>query len=524
MTASTSITPPNGPRASGRRRWDRLAGAAFAAFSLYVFAFVGLRADIALNRVNDAWWHVSAADEMMRTGVFAADPFLESSVPFSQFGLLEVLTVGAARMSGFTARQAWSWMLGVSVIAAAWACYLCGWWVSGFGFVGFLAFALWFAVAGELGLHGLGYPFYASVPLMHLLLLTVCRTPVQKRWRPRTCLPIGIALGLLFALHALTGLFAGFCLAAVAAADAVRRLRGKQGLAEMAASGGILVCASVAVAFPWLRLHVSLRPVLSAVNSHRFFGYSIPAVSVAVAVAATALLAGAAWAWRRTRAGAMAGYFAFWTACALVLAWPPVNRLIAEATSDYMAARVLWFVPFAVAVGVAGRLLLQPGRVRALRALLLTAAAAALLFGPLGDRLAVHAYLLRTDDLKTHWCGHLERLEYLELDGKTVLTDPETAYYCRGLLGAYVISLRAGMASPAVDFASRDKSVRASLRAGRPLGLVEGVDAVVVEKKLGLTEGFAGLAPAAIKQRWLVYGWRAVYEDDDVLALVPERE
>ena len=130
-------------------------------------------------------------------------------------------------------------------------------------------------------------------------------------------------------------------------------------------------------------------------------------------------------------------------------------------------------------------------------------------------------YLARTADLDTHWCAHLKRLEGLKLSGKTVLSDAFTSYYARGMLGTYCLTTPRLLTSPVLNYDAMDANARRKLATGP--NAVEGgtIDAVIVEKKRGWTAALARITDEQIKQRWIEGGWRVVYEDADVLALMP---
>jgi hypothetical protein len=266
-------------------------------------------------------------------------------------------------------------------------------------------------------------------------------------------------------------------------------------------------------------MHFGLRPVLDLVNSHQSIGYNIPASHVAEALVAVVFLGVLSIRRRATPDVVPIRWFAIWGGISLVLAVPAANTILANSTSDYMANRILQYAPLLIAAGTAFGCLLAAVE-RRLWQWGTAVMVAVILVAMLGrDRIAVHAYLLRTNDLDAHWLEHLNRLDGLELRGRLVLTDPYTAYYMRGMLGALAATVPEGVASPAVEYASRDKLALAALRGATLPGYLEEAVAVVVEKQAGLTEDFVGMSPTEIRRVWQRVGWVVAYEDSDVLAL-----
>ena len=65
----------------------------------YCSVFVFTHGHTVRNRFTDAWWHIAAADEYIRTGRFAEDPFLKDVPQFAQFGLMDVATATVSRVT-----------------------------------------------------------------------------------------------------------------------------------------------------------------------------------------------------------------------------------------------------------------------------------------------------------------------------------------------------------------------------------------------------------------------------------------
>ncbi|MCE9613212.1 MAG: hypothetical protein K8T26_02995 [Lentisphaerae bacterium] len=526
MTATPTLTVRAVARAA-----DRTIALLLFLFLPCLAMYLGLFGHTACNRINDSWWHIAAADEFLRTGNFAADPFLQGAPAFAQFGLTDAVTAALAKATGSTAAWAWSWALALNGVVAAAACMLCGRLMAGYWVAGALALGLWLAAFGDLGLHGLAFPFYASLPCLQALLAWFLHAPPDRRWQPGRASAAGIGLGFLFGLHAWTGLWAVGAVASVAAFDllcAPRSTRPSPAallpdwprgpLTGMAFMGVVFLV----VAQSWLRLQLSLAPLLAHSNAHRIIGYHISGMAFGLATASALLISlGAWWSRRQSPLAGQLTWFAVWSWLSLALAAPALNRRLAAATSDYMANRVIMFAAFAVAAGLAVRLLAGAFQRRPALVCVVGAAWLAALAWPLAGRVAVEVYLVRTHDLDAHWCGHLLRVQNQGLSGRAVLSDPYTSFFARGMLGAYALTVPAGHASPAVEYESRDALVRAALRSGTNPWRHDNVSAVLVEKKHGYTAEFTGMSPVDIQAAWVRHGWHVGYEDADLLMLQP---
>ena len=285
--------------------------------------------------------------------------------------------------------------------------------------------------------------------------------------------------------------------------------------------GGLWMAAGfLATARPWLILQGALRPLLAQNNAHCTLGYRVSPVGWGLMAAGLAVLE---WA-RRTggpRQRRRAEIFLVWSVVLCVAATPVLNRRLAALTSDYMANRVFSLAPLPVIVGMGWERALAFRRMETVYPVVFAVVMAALLAGPPRRLALVHLYLARTHDLDRHWCGHLRRLAGIAPRGVTALSDPMTSYFCRGMLGWYVMSVPAGDGSPAHDYADTDRRVKALLSGRARPGRHEGFQVVVIEKRNRLTEHFTGYSARALVVRWRRRGWRVAYADGDVTVLRP---
>lgn len=343
--ACQQARPPGRSRVSVGVSWlslDRVVLAIFLAGTVYIVWFLGAYGHVARNRINDSWWHIAAADEYLHTNRFAADPFIADAPPFAQFGLAEVITAGIARATGRTTAETWPWTLAFYGLLVCLGCYACGWWISGSHLVGAVAVPVWFVYAGELSVHGLAMPFLASLPCQQAGLLWVLLASRRHRWTIVRAMVTGGLVAFVFAMHGMTGLWMGGCVAMVGVYDLYAMSRVPRQLKPPVdrrerrrdvehAFLAMLLCAVTfaACAFPWIRLQVGLRTVLDVVNSHQRFGYGAPTiVNVGVSAAAVLILAAGARRIKDEKLQSACVWFSLWGLLTLVLITPPRELLL----------------------------------------------------------------------------------------------------------------------------------------------------------------------------------------------------
>ncbi|MCX7590802.1 MAG: hypothetical protein N2255_04155 [Kiritimatiellae bacterium] len=540
-------------RRSLGQSFGRLSLVVFLAFATGCFGFVLLRRNVVLNRFTDSWWHIAAADEYARTGVLAKDPFFENAPRFAQFGLMDFVTAKLARMFDQSPHRMFVFVLAADVVVFLTSAFLAGWWTGGNTFVGLLAALIWVITFPGSSIISIGFPFATATSLLALFIAAMLRLP-GGRCGPVPCLWRGMLLGVIFDLHAFVGLM-GLAVAVGWLVWGLRQYRKE----AMAARGNIrvesapttvkflrdLLCfggAFFLTALPWLLLHAKLRPVLATVNAHVRAESPLDPRAVtglALGLAATGLgiclfrhvpeqvspnlpRANAAVS-MPLRALAGFGLFGIFL---LVCGLPPVNKIICRQTSWYMANRVPWLFPTGPVLALAalaafyarGRVVVQVCRMVTLGLMFV------LLLRPARNWFALNFHLLRTHEYDSHAYGYLETLagEEGSWKGQVVLADPSTSYYLRGMLGARVLTVIPGVASPAVDYNSRDLLVRNLLANGpdRETGH-EIFHAVLLDKKNGSTRRFTGRTVEEIVDKWIKQGWRLSRDERDFVLLVP---
>jgi len=132
-----------------------------------------------------------------------------------------------------------------------------------------------------------------------------------------------------------------------------------------------------------------------------------------------------------------------------------------------------------------------------------------------------HLYICRKHDYDRHRMACLEDVAKLGLRGKTVLSDPWTSYYTRGMTGAYVLTVIRDHASPTVNYQQRDRFVRNALLEGPEFLDGQKVDAVLVMKNDNVTSRFCGSSSEFIKSIWIKQGWKVTMETGEIIVMQP---
>jgi hypothetical protein len=208
----------------------------------------------------------------------------------------------------------------------------------------------------------------------------------------------------------------------------------------------------------------------------------------------------------------------------LFLAVPCVNRAVGGVTSRFMAERVCSFFPLGLAVLVGVTACFGSGTRRGARATIAVCLAilAVTFFVPRAWHVArLQYYLFRTAEYDEHPFEHLQRTPGRQFEGRLVLSDPWTSYFARGMIGTYAISVPAGHASPAVDYAARDELARRALAEGPAAFGGRAIAAVLVNKHEDATARFCGREAGAIVAAWRSGGWVVQADTEDMAVLVP---
>jgi hypothetical protein len=315
-----------------------------------------------------------------------------------------------------------------------------------------------------------GWPFAFALSLYFLLLAASSRflhaviaadTAGKRRFLLLVVYAggLGCLLGVVFSLHAFVGLFAGLLLLLFALPLLVcwwsRRWL-------LLSSAGAAAFGFLLVAWPWLQMHLALREVLQHTNIHIFepepqsLGW-IFLLGILMVLFYSILMLRGCLVPRNRILVSLCGLGALLVLVGMI---PLINRFIAGATSTFMAGRLHYFMPGGLLVALLATprkaLVVQCRRWRVLSYVLLAAYAAASV-PALYHQVKVTYYLGTTHDYDVHEYHDLLALQPFGLSGKTVLSDPFTSYFARRFLGCYTITVPAGHASPAVDYAERNR-------------------------------------------------------------------
>ena len=204
-------------------RWTEVAaGVAFAGLLLYAGVFVLCHANIVRNRFTDAWWHIAAAEEYAVSGEFARDPFIPDAPPFAQFGLMEFLNAKLSNTFRCPPMKTFVFLIAGQTACFFIAAFLAGLLLRRRALDGLIVSALTFVQHGHHGVIGVGLPFHAAVAIFYSLAVWILVSPmVYSGRRPSggkgpwyttrllvRCAVFGGVAGVLFDLHAFTGLLA----------------------------------------------------------------------------------------------------------------------------------------------------------------------------------------------------------------------------------------------------------------------------------------------------------------------------
>jgi len=496
----------------------------FAVMVLGCVGFIGLKRHVVLNRYTDSWWHIAVADEYLRTGLFAKDPFFQGAPPFAQFGLMDVVNAKVCALTGAVPRRVFPWLVAANGAVFLAGAFLSGYWMRRDAFAGLVSAAAWLVMFPGHTIIGIGFPFAASIPLLVFLAVSLWgREP--GAFGIRAGLWRGMLLGVVFDLHAFVGLVGVGLVGVYAVAELVRHgLR--RGIAGWLAFG----LAFLAVSWRWLALHLALRPALAAVNAHISNAPELVGAEVTRLVGGAVLAGVTLWAvYRNMAAGSrspearVARHVLGFTLSLILLSLPWANSLIRAHSSGYMAARIPWLFPVGIVFALSTTIVMDGGWGRrvAVRKLVILLLATALLAPAAKTWLLKQAFLARTADYDQHAFAYLEGLEGFDLRGKIVLSDPTTSYYARGMLGVRVLTVIPGEGSPAIDYAPRHGLVRKALVEGPSALDGRAIQAVLLDKRNGAAEQFTGHAVEAMRAHWQAGGWCVAHETADAVLMMP---
>ena len=503
----------------------RLSLAVFLIFLIGSVGFVLARRNVVLNRFTDSWWHVAVADEYAATGIFARDPFFEDAPPFAQFGLMDYLNAHISSSTRMDTRQTFSLLISGQVALFLTGAFLAGYWPGRQMLCGLVSAVGWTLTFPGHTLIVLGFPFAAATAVLAFVIVSLVAEPGNLR--PPGFLWRGALLGLVFSLHAFVGLVGVLVSIMIFGFEACRRWHPERVLRTRVLAWGGFFAAFLLVSGRWWLHHLSLRSALSQVNAHMRDAYPVdrgPVLLLLGALFLVGLVGASRDATREARRVALGlvVFGGFLGVCCL----PPINALVREHISWYMARRLPWLFPTGAALALGVSMLLDkpfmsgPRKARSVAVMLVMCAMvipAAKVWG------LQQLYLGRTADYDKH------DFEYIDewaapggtWRGQTVLSDRTTSYYVRGMLKAYVCAMIPGEGSPAIDYAARNAFARQALVGGPDQLMGMDVDAVLLDRKNGATERFTGHEVDDLVTVWTRSGWRVEYDMPHFVTLMP---
>ncbi len=505
-----------------------LAGGLFALFVVYCVFFVLTHGNIVRNRFTDSWWRIALADEYAKTGVFAKDPFFTDAPPFAQFDLMAFMNAKISRVSGISTKKILTGLTAVNAAIALLSVFFAGYLFNKRILAGCLCSIGWAVIYSKQGVIGLGLPFSAALALLFLLMALLWHGTGWERAGVCKAIALGILLGVIFDLHAFIGI-AGCAVAGVTVISCWTRF--KDGFTRFFHSELIKAIlfgmAFLLVSWRWLFLHLSLRPVLGGINAHVTAGQGVDKEWIIKLILGMLVLLIVFVDQKRRRLinKEVVPYIVF--GCVLLFfCLPPVNVFLARHTSSYMSGRVPWLFPFGAALVFAWdnvcEMFLKFKKIN-IAGMCVLLVSCVLVIPAVWQKGLFHLYMIRTSDYDRHPYEYLGAVPG-DIRGKVVLSDPNTSYFLRGMAGAYVVTVPAGHASPAVDYKARDTIVYHALREGpSALGDVV-IDAVFIDKHKNATASFANTTSEQIVNVWQTGGWEIGAENEDLIVLVPGKE
>jgi len=441
---------------------------------LCVFLFIVSRGHVVINRYTDATWHMAVADEFACTGAFGKYPFIPDAPAFAQFGLWDFLNGLTQRVMELQPERVFVVSNGLTAALFLLASYLAGVLATRRATCGVLSLVTISATLamGETTIVRAGWPFALATCLVFLLLASLRLFLEQAslflsnrrgsviRYPVALCInacAIGVLTGVIFSLHAFVGLFGALAVILILLPYVALWHRSFGRVIVLAA---LMTISFLAVSSPWLVMHISLRGVLAERNYHHYS--ASPPEFGTINTLALCVLAGMLVHIRRINGSCMQRLTYILSVTALIstfLAFPAVNRFVAQFTSAFMAERVLSFFPSGLLIASVPAYVAAIGLRSIARRLVSCGVvlAFALVIAPLSFREAKNCfYMWRTEDYDSHEYGDLLRMRHLGLEKQTILSDPFTSYFSRRFLKTYAVTVPPGHASPSIDYSTRD--------------------------------------------------------------------
>jgi MFS family permease len=455
-------------------------------------------------------------------GVFAKDPFIKDAPEkFAQFGLMDVDNALICKVTGLDSKAVFVWCVAGNVVLFLVGAFMAGFWINRLAWQGLVSAVVWLLLYPGNTIINLGFPFAVSVALLGFLFVSFWvgasvgasgRSPVQGFiWR-------GLLLGIIFAMHVFVGAV-GCAIAGVWFVCAGANGRSPV-LRRIALEMILFLGAFLLVAWRWIVMHVNLRGALAVSNAHMRDTLPLDKGMLIVVLAIIVMLV-LSWLVAEKRNKVLFVALMIYSVVLLFLAVSPLNNIIMQHTSWYMAHRILWLFPVgAVFAFTLGSVFNYEGKrsfAHTVGKYIIILMTMAILLPAVKVWGMKQFFLARTDEYDVHEFGYLETLNDFDLIGKIVLADPITSYYLRGMTGAYVCTVIPGEGSPALDYISLNEKVHNAMVSGIAF---DNIDAVVLDIKNGATKHFAGVGIENILTVWQNNGWNIIYRNKDVVLMM----
>jgi hypothetical protein len=507
-----------------------------------------------LNRYRDSWWHIAAADEYQRTGVFGKDPFYKQAPPFVLFGLMDAANAKLSALTGWPPRITFLRLYSLNTLILLGAAFLTGYRLFRNPVAGLVSSAGVSIFCLTEWPFGSGFQFVTAVSLLGLFCVNLWSRPsrashttpspvghttddavtVPPRGFCLRALWNGIFLGIIFDLQVFVGLVGVLIVVLTAVVDSLGCLlrKDRQRFRASLATYALMAVGFLAVAWPWLWLQWRALPYLD--NPHKLLHMAQRSRYLTAMLIGDVLLA-AHLIWRRQcrQTHPLPTPFLWLAAVLLVLSTPVGLWMIGRVSAPFLADRIPQLFPFGVVVAAlymqcrelvgANRRTLAAGvGLLALIALAVTPVTYGRCRFCVGmlrrarTEYRQHPYAFLVDDLGTGW------------HDKVILSDPYTSFFARGFIGSYAVGTVMWQSSSAVDDLAKYEVARRALLHGPSQLNGLPVDAVVVEKDSHaflqddpFTHMFADISANQVVEVWTNQGWRVARETANLFLLCP---
>ena len=527
------------PPGQDTRGLDSWLGILCVALAIYAAGFVVTHRALILNRYTDSWWHIAAADEYLRTGVFAKDPFYTDAPPFAPFGLMEFANARVCWLTGLSPKDVLPGLDVFFLILFLVGSFLAGCLVRrkvGAGFASVLVSALVYGYEGPIRT---GLAFSTTLPWLTVVIVWMWNSRSSGTRASLMALAQGLLLGVIFDVHVFVGAFGAGAAGVIGLWELGRRITAKDRVAcvRWLQKYVVMAVGFLITAWPWVLLQLRVAPHLSGHSSPvwRFTHSVADPEYLLTGLGGFAILLAlyAARKFFREERGELTPYLIL-SAFILALRIPVVEKMIAQSTSYGVADRLTLFLPFGVMAAFlydeCAVLLSAPENRRRLAALALLGAALVLAFPLAYRRVRLNVWLIRrgANLYRQHRYAYLVDELGPGWSRKTILSDPYTSYFARGLIGSYAVCVPAGNASHAVDHSARAALARNALVNGSAKLNGIHIDGIVIDKVNHAdlasdpdAQTFADVSSDRVINVWTNSGWRVCRETDHMVLLCP---